>query len=535
MKRILAATVAATLATAGAVACDDSSSPHTADAPTTVVTSSGTLHGKTAGGTRQFTGVRYAKPPVGDLRWTLPQPPPDTTADTDATGPGTPCQQSGKGALSGALTAPGEDCLFLNVTTPRRSTQNTKLPVMVWWHGGGYTSGSGIAYDPQRLADTGNVAVVTVNYRLGVFGYLGLPGLAGSGDFGFADQLESLRWVKKNAAAFGADPDNVTVFGESAGGMSTCAALTSPAARGLIDKVAISSGSCYLRFPTGAFYPGVPEQTPYASLADNLTTGTDAARTLGCAGPNALRCLRALPADRLLTVNQDFTNDLAYGTDLLPHNPADAVRDGQTLRVPVISGGNHNEHRAFTGGVVLADPKAITATSYPGLLAAAFGDRAADVARRYPLDRYASAPLAWATVITDSGWSCATARANRALAAHGPVYGYEFADETAPNVGGIDTPLVPQGATHASDLPYLFDIAGKNLVPTPPRSDLSQRMIEYWTSFAHTGTPRATNGPDWPRTDTDTRNALTFTASSIAMGDQSTDHQCDFWDTVTSP
>lgn len=532
-KSLCVVTVLALLTGAGCTASRDDSAP--TDAPLTVSTTSGVLHGKTVGSTRQFTAVRYAQPPVGPRRWTLPQSISARGTQVDATGPARPCQQSAGAASGGTQIPPSEDCLYLNVTTPRRQSADDRLPVMVWWHGGGFTTGAGGAYDPQRMADTGNVIVVTVNYRLGVFGYLGLPGLAGSGNFGFADQLESVRWAKRNADAFGGDPGNIMVFGESAGGMSTCAAITSPAARGLIDKAAISSGSCALQWPAGTFYPGAPKQTPYVSLADNVTTGVAAAKSIGCTGPDTLACLRSAPVDRLLTTNENFSNDLAYGTELLPANPADAVRAGDTLRVPVISGGNHDENRAFTGGVVLAEPNAITPATYSSLLSTAFGVRADDVALRYPLSRYASAPLAWATVLTDSAWSCPTARANRDFAAHGPVYSYEFADVTARDVGGIDTPLVPQSATHAADLPYLFDIGGRNLVPTGSRAELSHRMIEYWTSFAHTGAPRADGAATWSRTTTTSTSVLSFDETGVRHSAFDIDHQCSFWDTVTLP
>ncbi|NED70239.1 carboxylesterase family protein, partial [Streptomyces sp. SID10244] len=172
----------------------------------------------------------------------------------------------------------------------------TGLPMMVWWHGGGYTTGAGSAYDAQRLADRGNVIVVTVNYRLGIMGYLNTPGLDGGGDFGFADQVESLRWVKANARALGGDPGNMTVFGESAGAMSACALLTSPAARGLVDRAILASGSCMLNWPAGTLYPEVPAQTPYASQPDSQATGVGAAEQLGCTGTAVVECLRTLPA-----------------------------------------------------------------------------------------------------------------------------------------------------------------------------------------------------------------------------------------------
>ena len=403
---------------------------------------------------------------------------------------------------------------------------------MVWWHGGGYTSGSGATYDARRLADTGDVMVVTVNYRLGIFGYLGMQDLQGGGDFGFADQLESLRWVQRNAAAFGGDPDNVTVFGESAGGMSTCAALTSPSARGLVDKAIVSSGSCALVFPTGALYPGVPLQRPYVSAADAVATGTDVAGTLGCRGAGTLDCLRRLPASTLLTQNENFSDALAFGTPLLPRDPRDAVADGDTLRVPLISGGNRDENDAFTAGALAANPTAYTTVSYPSDLRAAYGDRSSQVAQRYPLSRFTSAPAALARTFTDSGWACPTVRSNRQYARHAPVYSYEFSDETGPNVSGGASSQIPKAAFHANDLPYIFDLGGRDLVPRDPQAALSRRMIEYWTSFARTGTPTAAGAPAWPRTTSGSAPVLGFTSTGVRTVDHAADHQCDFWSGV---
>lgn len=524
-KTLCTLTALAVMATA---ACGDDNRPASVptDAPLRVETSSGVLQGKADTTTRQFLGIRYAQPPTGAQRWTLPTSVDTPDARVDATRPGAQCEQV---PTPGVTSTSSEDCLFVNVTTPRKITAGTPLPVMVWWHGGGYTTGSGSAYDAQRLADTGDVMVVTVNYRLGIFGYLALPGLKGGGDFGLADQLESLRWVERNAKAFGGDPGNVTVFGESAGGMSTCAALTSPAARGLIDKAIVSSGSCALVFPAGAFYPGVPQQRPYVPAATAIATGTTAAQALGCAGTTTLDCLRSRPTSALLEQNENFSNDLAFGTDLLPRDPRAAVASGDTLRVPMISGGNRDENDAFTAGTLAATPTAYTTESFPNDLRAAYGARAGDVAQRYPLSRFAGAPAALARTFTDAGWACPTTRSAQQYAAHAPVFSYEFSDETGPNVSGGSSPQIPKAAFHANDLPYIFDIGGRDLVPNDPQAALSRSMIEYWTSFAHTGTPSAENAPTWPRTTTASAPVLGFTSSGVRLVDHAADHQCSFW------
>ncbi|SEP53119.1 para-nitrobenzyl esterase [Amycolatopsis saalfeldensis] len=500
-----------------------------AEAPLTVTVDSGRLHGTVAGSTRQFLGVPYAKPPVGELRWTPPQPVAHWSGVREATAAGNPCPQ--QGALPGNLPPINEDCLFLNVTTPRSERPGARLPVMVWWHGGGYTTGAGSPYDAQRLADQGDVIVVTVNYRLGIFGYYGLPGLAGSGNFGFADQIAGLKWAKRNAAAFGGDPRNVTIFGESAGGMSVCAMLTSPQAPGLVDKAAISSGSCRLDWPDGGLFPGTPAQTPYISLAQDQADGTSKAASLGCT-TEVLRCMRGKPMAELLPSTVDFSDHLAYGTSLLPRYPADALRDGRFARIPVISGGNADEARSFVGGAIVADPSSVTAQSYPKLIQQAFGDQAGKVAARYPLSAYPSAALAWSTVITDGAWACPTATADRQLAAHTTVYPYEFADPNAPNVNGINLPELPQGAAHATDLPTFFDLGGVNLLKTPPQQELAASMIGYWTRFAWTGNPNRPGAPHWARATRIGTAALQFVPGAIQPVDFAAEHQCGLWDSL---
>ncbi|SNS89942.1 carboxylesterase/lipase family protein [Rhodococcoides kyotonense] len=476
-----------------------------------VDSTTGTLHGKTVGETRQFLGVRYAEPPTGDKRWTLPQPVADTDETLDATESGNRCPQN----ASGGQPSTDEDCLFLDVTTPREPSG--KLPVVVWWHGGGYTQGAGSDYDAKRFAEQGNVIVVTVNYRLGMFGYLGLPGLEGSGNFGLADQLAGLRWANDNAEAFGGDPDNVTLMGESAGGFSTCAALGSPETEGLVDKAIIMSGSCEVDWPAGALYPGLPEIRPYTTLDESEQTGVGIAASLNCTG-DTLQCLRNMPVGTLVEQGSAFGNGLAYGTELLPGDPATTTTD-----VPVIMGGTADEHRAFIGGALLADPAAVTDENYSDLIAAAFGPRAQEVEQRYPRSSFDNAALAWSTVVTDSAWSCPTLRNASRLAESADVWTYEFADATAPDVSGIAATGLPPGAAHASDLPYTFDLGGHDFLTQPGQKELSDNMIDAWSKFAHTG------DPGWPRTSDASGPVWEFGNPDSTVGNYADAHQCGFW------
>jgi para-nitrobenzyl esterase len=189
----------------------------------------------------------------------------------------------------------------------------------------------------------------------------------------------------------------------------------------------------------------------------------------------------------------------------------------------VLSGGTRDEERAFVGGALAAAPKAVTATTYPALLAAAFGSKAEAVDARYPLARFPSAAVAWSTVVTDSSWACPTLAGNQALAAYTAVYPYEFADPNAPNVNGVHVPNFPLGAAHASDLPSLFDLGGHNLLTTAAQRTLASQMVRYWTSFAHTG------DPGFPRTIPTSTQVQVLAPGGVPAGDVSAEHQCAFW------
>ena len=490
-----------------------------ADDPLVVQLDSGFVRGADTGTTRTFTGIRYAAPPIGPLRWRYPQPVQPWEGVSDATEPGNLCPQQGAFAELAA-----EDCLFLNVTTPKEQTSGP-LPVMVWLHGGGYTRDGGSLYDAQRMVSQGDVIVVTVNYRLGVFGYFGHPGLSGSGNFGLADQIAALQWTQRNAAAFGGDPGNVTLFGQSAGAMSACALLTSPAATGLFHKAILQSGSCMLRWPTGVMFPKAPAHTPYSSLSAVHDSGARLAEQVGCTGPDILRCLRGKPVAELIKHTWSFTNHLAYHTPMLPLDPALAIRFGLFHRVPVISGGTRDEMRPFIGGVTNKDP--ITEDRFHELLRNSFGDKASQVAARYPIADYESPAMAWAAITTDVSWACDTLTGNRLLARHTPVYAYEFADRTAPNINGIEAPGMTMGAAHASDLPYLFDLRGNNIL-TPEQQHLADTMVDYWTTFAHTGNPSNAGTSPWPRFN-GAGSVLRLEPNGVRPASYRADHQCGFW------
>jgi para-nitrobenzyl esterase len=497
--------------------------PAAAAAGPTARTSTGTLTGRTDGAVDRFEGVRYAEAPVGDLRLAPTRPARTTSAALDASRPGPACPQD-LGAPSGAED---EDCLFLNVVRPAGGSARG-LPVVVWWHGGGFTRGSGAGFDPRRMVVEGRVVVVTVNYRLGDLGYLSLPGLPGGGDFGLADQLESLRWVRGNAAAFGGDPANVTVAGESAGALSVCAALTSPAAAGLFDKAITASGACTVDWAAGALGRGSPRQSPFVARATADRLGVDRAAALGCTLPGAARlaCLRSRPASSFLAGALPFIHPPAYGTTLLPRRPAEALADGAVAAVPVLSGVNHDESHSAIGEAQRASP--YTPSEYSTILRDAFGADAGRVARAYPPARYPSPAMAWARAAGDASWSCPTRAADRVLAARTALYAYEFDDRDAPAVPA--PPGFRFGAYHAADVPYLFDVG----IPlSPEQQRLAAVMRAYWTNFARSGDPNGASLPPMPRsTTTAATTSLSPGPGGIGPTDFAADHRCDLWATV---
>lgn len=392
--------------------------------------------------------------------------------------------------------------MFLNVTVPRGGTSGK--PVFVWLHGGGFTEEAGSDYDARRLAVSGDVVVVTVNYRLGIFGLLAYPGLAGSGGFALADQQAALRWVRRNIARFGGDPGNVTLAGESAGGKSVCGHLSSPTAAGLFERVILMSAPCTGTVPAGAMFPGLPSFPQWMPTAEREPDGKRVANELGCVD---ITCLRRLSTRELLTKHHEFISP-TFGNAVLPRDPAASIATGQVHKVPVLSGITKDE-MSYTATVFydLAG-KPITSAQYESLVGTAFGDTKTLVAQRYPLTRFASPSQAWAAITTDVVFACPTARRNRDLGA----WSYEFA-EPSPPVPGL---TFPPGAPHASDLPYLFPGYEQ------PRNTLSQRMIEYWARFAHTGSV------PWPRYPT----TASLTSGHPARVDLAATHQCEFWDTV---
>ncbi|MEV4824829.1 carboxylesterase family protein [Micromonospora sp. NPDC049274] len=462
-----------------------------------VRTDQGALRGTVAADHRTFEGIPYARPPLGALRWAPPRPGPRWTGVRDATRPGAACAQL-KGLPMDDASA-SEDCLYLNVTTPRASAR-TPRPVLVWLHGGDFRFGQGDVYGGERLAAEGDVIVVTVNYRLGALGFLAHPALAGPdgsiGNYGLQDQQEALRWVRRNAAAFGGDPGSVTLAGQSAGATSVCAHLAAPGSAGLFHRAIMQSNSC---------------ANPVQSRAEAVQAAQEFAGRVGCTDVGALAaCLRGRDTATLV----DAVGYPGTGVDLgptvdgrtLPVDPADALTHGRLRQVPVLTGTTRDESTLQVwgmerGGMNCAQPPApgqepescrLTDDKYREQVRAMFGDRAQEVLARYPSDETRSASAALGAVWTDQGYAEPIYTAALAFARKVPTYVYEFADEDAPFFTEGPAPTFPTGAYHCAELPYLFDVDYAEAL-TPTQRRLSGEMVRAWSDFARTGRP------GWPR------------------------------------
>jgi len=491
-------------------------------------TQNGRITGIVADGMREFLGIRYAAPPTGPLRWQPPQPVPADMATTAATGFGPHCPQL---ASPYGIASASEDCLYLNVYAPekrqeaegRREAGERRLPVMVWIHGGALVVGESDDYNPAQLVADGNVVVVTINYRLGYLGYLAGSGLDAEGhvaaNYGLQDQQFALDWVRRNIAGFGGDSDRITIFGESAGGLSVLSNLVSPTGYGLFNRAIVESGAYALTLPT----------LPQAEAA-----GDALAAALGCAASDTT-CLRALTVPQILA--QEASPMLSVTTIVdgttLPLSINTALKNGQFNRVPIVNGSNHDEYRLF-----LSAQAGLTADQYPAVLATTYGATlGAAVAAEYPVANYTQPVLALAAAITDQVFACTARQVDRWASPFVPVYAYEFNDENAPEAF-----LPPTGyrfgAAHASEIQFLFGI--RKLPGTPPLTademQLSQAMVRYWTNFARHASPDARNVWTWPpyTNGTDVFQSLVPPVPT-PESNFSTDHHCAFWEPVINP
>src|SRR5215472_8615320 len=389
-----------------------------------VATDLGPVRGAATGTMQEFLGIPYAAAPVGDLRWRQPQDHERWNGVRDATSFAPHCPQVATPYGTASTT---EDCLFLNVFTPPKTNEGRPhlLPVMFWIHGGGFVVGESDGYDPSNLVAQ-NVIVVTINYRIGELGFLAHSALTAessagaSGNYGLLDQQAALRWVQRNIRAFGGNPDNVTIFGESAGGLSVHAQLASPLAAGLFHKAIVESGAYSL------------QQPPLSAAEAN---GAAFAASAGCADQSAA-CLRSLPVATILAHQPGGTMVPNLDGFVLPLTVGAAFFAGQFNLVPVIEGSNHDEWRLFVAQTEATTGTPLTAAGYIPAIAATLGvpvAAAVAIAATYPLAAYPSPSVALGAVGTDAIFAC-NARVSAQLLSQQklPTYQYEFNDPNAP-------------------------------------------------------------------------------------------------------
>ena len=457
-----------------------------------VVTPAGTIAGRRIGQMDAYRGIPYAAPPVGALRWEPPQAPTPWSGTLEATRFGPHCPQT---ASYSGIASTTEDCLYLNVFVPRNTRPDANLPVMVWFHGGGFSVGESDDYNPDKWVAQGRI-VVTLNYRLGFLGFLATTGLSNEPhlqvNYGIMDQRAALQWVQTNISAFGGNPGNTTILGQSAGGASVVTHLVSPGSTGLFQNALIESGSYVFQ--------------TVESLQTALSNGNAFATDEGC-DPADTACLRALPVKKILAAPSPggvtaIAGGLTVDGTILPQAPLDAVLAQQYTHVPILQGTNHDEFRLFTAELFDLSGGPLTAEEYPFFVQATLdevglGKYANKVLAKYPLSNYASPDLAISALATDAAFATTAVVSDDLFALGTPVYAYEFADEHCPD-DFLPPVSFPYGAAHEFELPFLGDSFNRTLLPLKPgEKTLSATMIDYWTQFSGTGSPNNWNTPLW--------------------------------------
>jgi para-nitrobenzyl esterase len=465
-----------------------------AAAPDIVKVDTGRVKGTANNGITVFKGIPFAAPPVGALRWKAPQPASHWNDVLEAVNFGPRCMQ---GNIYGDMVfrdkGPSEDCLYLNVWTPAVSAK-ARLPVMVWIYGGGF--GAGAASEPRQdgenLARKG-VVVVSMNYRLNVFGFFSHAELAkesghdSSGNYGLLDQVAALKWVHKNIAGFGGDPANVTIFGESAGSFSVSALMASPLAQGLFHRAIGESGAFFSTILDLKPLPATEEAD--AKFAESI-------------GAHSLADLRAKPAAELLdaAVKQ---KEIWFAPNIdghfLPNTVREIFASGKQSHVPLLAGWNHDE--GGYGGIFGKD--APTAANFVAYAHKHFGDKTDEFLKLYPADtdeqaKRSAQDLAGDQFIAFSTWEWLEMQG---ATGKSPLYRYEFDDAppapTSPEAAGGEN--APRGAYHSAEIEFVFGaLASKKLPWRPEDKTLSDLMCTYWSNFAKNGDPNGAGLPQWP-------------------------------------
>jgi len=491
----------------------------------TVEIAQGHLKGFSKDGVLRFNGIPYAKAPVGVLRWRMAEAPEPWSGLSDAARFGNIAPQiqgAAERLIGGTPGAQSEDCLYLNVCTP--SLDGAKRPVLVWIHGGAFVTGAGSlgTYNGKYLAARGDVVVVTINYRLGAFGFLNLRDvtdgrIGATGAEGLSDQIMALRWVKQNIAAFGGDPENVTIFGESAGAMSVGALLAAPSARGLFHKAILQSGATHIGHAR-------ERSAKVARLFLEKLGVHDAEK------------LQALPHEAILKAQGDIldiprdTGGLPFGPtadgELLPARAIGEVRAGSVKGIPILSGTTADEWKLFTA----SRPKLrlMDSAKLRRYTAGLVGEDRADTL----LDAYTTGSSfeRWNAVMTDHSFAVPSARLLEAQGAFAPAYSYRF-DWHSQLLGGV------LGACHALELGFVFGtynekMAGAFFGSGPKADALSSAMMVSWIAFARTGDPSSVLTGSWPRYDASTRATMILGNGDPHVANAPSDDRRKAWEVI---
>jgi len=488
-----------------------------------VTVTGGQIRGAALAGGAVFKGIPFAAPPTGERRWREPMPVQSWSGIRDATKFGAICPQQPSPIVGEAIKTAGEDCLFLNVWTAQWPAAGAARPVMVWIPGGGNFAGaaSQAVYDGEALARRG-VVVVTLNYRLGAFGFFSHPALTresprrASGNQGILDQIAALRWVQENIARFGGDPKNVTIFGESAGSLDVSVLLTSPLSKGLFHRAIAESGPVVL--------VGEP-----STLVEAEKRGQAAASRWKILADASLDTLRAVSTADILAAEANLFGDgianafpnLGITVDgyVFPRKPAHIFATGAQYRVPMLLGNNGREQV----------PGSVLAKDLPQAIADAYGPLAPRAVKLYvgaPDPVYGTPAEQWGT---DTSFRCATvAQAMWHAAAGNPTFHYEFTH--------VPLERAALGATHASELSHVFGTYQQGVIGVGPiaratdaDARLSDVMQRYWTNFAKTGDPNGPGVPNWPKFDAKSRGYVEFATTGPAVKQALRRPYCDLF------
>lgn len=489
--------------------------PATASAGPVVTTQGGDVEGVVDGTAVEWRGVPYAAPPVGAARWRPPAPAEPWSGVRDASTFAAPCAQPSLDQEGNVVGTFGqEDCLNLNVFTPAGAAEGDDLPVLVHLHGGGNSLGA--PYEDASAFVERGVVVVSVAYRLGVFGFVGHPALSAeaggsSGEYGVLDQIAALQWVRDNIAAFGGDPENVTLAGLSSGSFDTVALMTSPLARGLITRAGVQGET---------FWPLTGAE---AQIGDAEQIGSEIAGALGC---STATCLRALDTDTLIA-QAGFLDVVPWvGGAVLPDSPLQLVSDDPDP-VPLLVGFDREEDVVFELPFV---PDVFENRHWIHFTNLLVSTRLGDKARKlYPPTDYESTRWAYMTMATDAKRGCPTRRLANAVAARAPVYRWLYT-----HVYENDPSLAQFKASHVlEDLFIWGDFERFGYTATAPETLLSRQIGDYWANFAKTGNPNGPGLPAWPQYDGTEPTLVLDNDISVTRGYHV--NQCALLDTIPPP